>query len=299
MQTTLLKRLEIIKNAISIEEEDLIFMQVEKLKQLKLDEQTNIIVQLIESQQFENVIQLIEQYKQDHTGISVYEDHAIQGLKLELKILEDSVNHLSDEKLECQRQINHFNSEYMLRLGDLINAILKLQTSSKHLDEEQQKKAQEHYESFQQEQQEQLSELTEKLSANEKKKLKKAYRQASRLCHPDKLSDEIKEQGETIFKSLNEAYRRHDLKRVTQILSDLKNGIGFNVASDKINDKEILQKRVAALRVKVNALENEIQLLKEDEVYQKIQKIENFDEYFNVIKLSLKSELKHLQESHT
>ena len=87
MPNDILKRLHIIKNAVAMEDDDLIAMQVQKLEKLPLDEQVQHILALISAQQFQDVIQLVEQYKHDSSGLSVYEDPQIQGLKLELKLL--------------------------------------------------------------------------------------------------------------------------------------------------------------------------------------------------------------------
>jgi hypothetical protein len=60
MPNTILKRLDIIKNAVAMEDEELITMQVVKLQVLVLDAQVARILALIQAQQFQDVIQLIE-----------------------------------------------------------------------------------------------------------------------------------------------------------------------------------------------------------------------------------------------
>ena len=294
MQSALLKRLEIIKNAVSIEDDDLIEMQLVKLKQSELDESALHIVTLIESQQFERVIQLIEQYKQDNSGLMVFEDPQVQGLTLELKVLENTANELSDEKIEVERQINHFNSEYMLQLGEVIEEILKLKTTLDNTVEQQQESEQAH-KSFHQNYHQQLDDLTERLTDKERKELKKAYRQASKLCHPDKLNDEFKEKGEVFFKALNEAYRRQNLKQVEQILANLESGGSLNIASDEINDKGLLQKKITVLRDGIKLLEIEIKQLQENEAYQRIQSIDDMRVYFSELKQALETELEELR----
>jgi DnaJ-domain-containing protein 1 len=294
MQNNLIKRLEIIKNAVAMEEDDLIAMQLQKLKQLELDDAVQHIVELIQSQQYKDVIQLIGQYKNDNSGLTVFEDPQIQGLKLELKVLENRANELSDEKIEYERQINNFNSEYMQRLGELIEEILKYQSESVYETEEDQQEAQEAYESFQDSYEEQLADLPEELTDEEKKKLKKAYRRASRLCHPDKLADEFKDVGTAIFKDLNTAYQHQDLKRVIEILETLKSGGKMNIASDSIDNKTILQQRINTLRNKISTLESEIQHLKDNETYQIIQDIEDRETYFSELQEEFEAQLEEL-----
>jgi len=54
------------------------------------------------------------------------------------------------------------------------------------------------------------------LSEEDNQRLKKMYRQASLLCHPDKNIE-----GEAIFIELNNAYQKNDIFKVEQILNNL------------------------------------------------------------------------------
>lgn len=297
MNSTILKRLEIVKFAISIDDEELIFEQLHKLKKFTLDEKVEHIVNLIGSSQFKDVIQLIDLYKKDNSSLVIFEDPKIQGLRTELKILEDRVNELSDEKIEYERIINNFNSEHMLRLGSVIEEILRLraQLENSSIDE---KAAQQEYHSFHNNYQQQLKNLPEQLTGDEKKILKSAYRRASRLCHPDKLVGKYKAKGEEIFKELNDAYRRQNLKILEEILTSLESGLVMKVASNSIDDIALLQKRVAVLLDRIRILEDEIYRLRNSEVFKKIQSIEDMDKYFSELKEELEKELAQLREDN-
>jgi DnaJ-domain-containing protein 1 len=295
MHNDILKRLDIIKNAVAMEEDDLIAMQLAKLKQLELDEKALHIIALIETHQFQNIIQLIEQYKHDSSGLTVFEDSQVQGLKLELKVLENRLNELSDSQAELEQQINEFNSEYMQRLGSLIEEILKKRAKLPSDDPKQQQEAQRDYEEFAQSYQQQLKDTPQTLTAEEQQQLKAAYRKASRLCHPDKLADEFKEQGAEIFKALNEAYRNQDLQRVAEILQHLETGKPLSSASDSINDKEVLKAKIADLRKCIIELEAEITALQNSDIYQQIQQIKDRESYFAELEQALKQELNALE----
>lgn len=304
MYLEIIKRLEIIKSAVAIEEEELIEMQLEKLKGFELDDRVLEIVTLIESRRFETVPGLIEQYKQDQSGLAVYEDEAVQGLKYELKILENTLNGLTNEKNEYERLLHEFNAEYILRLGALIEKILCLRY--RHYAEmvdvypefaEEAEEAQKAYESFRQNNEEQLQDLPNTLTEDEKKELKELYRKASRLSHPDVVSDEFKQQGEEVFKSLNEAYRQQNLTRVREILLHLETGQSFGIASDSVSDKEILRKKIGILRQHLEQLEEEIKLIKEDETFKTLQKIKDREAYFAGLEQKLTEELASLQKN--
>lgn len=126
----LLKRLDIIKNAVAMEEEDLIEMQLQKLKSYELDVSIQHIIQLIQSHSYENVIQLIEEYKNVHNGMVVFEDPKM--VRLELKVLERELKNLTEKKNDYTIDIDDFNREYSLWLGGIIQQILSLREQILH-----------------------------------------------------------------------------------------------------------------------------------------------------------------------
>jgi transposase len=75
----------------------------------------------------------------------VFQDPQIQGLKLELKLLENRLNELTDTQADLERQINKFNSDYMRRLGSLIEAILKKRAELFSYDTAEQQEAQQDF----------------------------------------------------------------------------------------------------------------------------------------------------------
>lgn len=290
MHITLLKRLDIIKNAVAMEDEELIAMQIAKLEVMPLDARVAQIVALIKAQKFQDVIQLIEQYKCDSMGLVLFDDPQIQGLKLELKLLEINLNDKSDEFAELERVLNEFNNEYYMRLGSLIQAILKLRIGQS----EQDPQAQQEYEEFTHEFEQQKNDPIQELSPDQQQELKIAYRNASKLCHPDKLPDEFKSQGTEIFKELARAYRNQNLSRVNEILQQLQSGKPFKNASEIINNKEELLAKIASLRLRLTQLESEINALIQSEQYQKTIAIKDREAYFAGLEKELCEELHDL-----
>ena len=304
MYLEIVKRLEIIKNAVAIEEDELIEMQLKKLKLFDLDEEVLQIIELIKTKHFETVPQRINQYRQDRVGVVLYEDEAVQALKYELKILENTLYVLTNEKNEYERQLNEFNAEYILRLGELIENILQLRY--KHyaniVDEfpefkDEAEEAENVYQDFKYSSKKQLDDLPNPLTDAEKKELKRLYRKASRLSHPDVVSDEFKSRGEITFKLLNEAYRKQNILRVKEILLYLENGQDFGIASDTVNDKEVLRSKIELLREHLQQIEIEISLIKEDDAFQSLQKIEDKEGYFINLEQQLTQELDSLEQN--
>jgi hypothetical protein len=153
----------------------------------------------------------------------------------------------------------------------------------------------EEYEEFHREYEEVLNQERFELNDEEKKELKKLFRKAARLCHPDIVTKELQEQAHEITSQLNEAYAQKDLTRVKKILDMLENGVYFEVASDKLENTDKLKHKIAELRAKVAAVTEELEAIKKDETYKTIEEIDDWDAYFNEVRENLEKEYSMLQ----
>jgi len=235
---------------------------------------------------------------QKYSEVTVNKYPVYHDLIFELKLLENRLDLLADEKIEYERQINIFNSEYIVRFGSLVEEILKRRADlfSEKLDPRFEE-AQLDYEEFGRIYLQQLQDLPVSLTDDEKQQLKIIYRKASRLCHPDKLADDAKAKGEEIFKALNAAYRNQDLKRLQDIFLKLEAQNTYMVAaSERIDDRTILQKKIIILQEHIATLEAEIKCLQENEIYKRIQTITDMNDYFSHLELELQAELEILSE---
>ncbi len=304
----ILKRLELIKTAISIEDSEIIDLQVEKIALIEHDDEIAEILTLISNNNYVNVVSLIESYIQKYNGVVIYEDPEIQGLKIELKIFEDMLQILSDEKSEYIYTLDTFNDRYSLELGELIQEILELkkELSFKELQEidedtdeyepakEKYEEAEKIYDDFSSSYEEHLDNKQLELSDEDKKELKTLYKKASKLCHPDVVLENEREKAEEIFKILNEAYSKNDLGKVIDILNDLESSSTFNVTSDVIDNSELLKQKIQELKEKIDILKAEILDILEDENYIAVTSIDNYNEYFNDLREKLQIELEEL-----
>jgi chromosome segregation ATPase len=377
----ILKRLELIKTSISIEDHEIIELQISKLSTMAIDDDVRNILEKLSNNDFGSVMVDIESYLVRYSGVVIYEDKEIQGLKLELKVLENQLQELSEQKSEYLNELNEFNTQYTLRLGELIQNILKIKKDIKYrffkakedefqnvmdgyeeakdeykelkiqkealekelseIDEfddrydelyeelqklkveleakeqevnQKRKKAKEAKEEFEddevtkeyEESEEDYEEFSNEyesvkkqdrfeLNEEEKAELKKLFRKASKLCHPDIVADELKEQATAIMQQLNDAYSKKDLERVKEILANLEKGIIFDFASDTIKDKELLKEKIKDVRERMDALKEEIEEIKSNESFTIIQETDDLDEYFDKLKSDLQEELDRLQ----
>ena len=362
-----LKRLDLIQTSIELNDTDIIALQVAKLENLEPDDELQSILQQLESLEYASALQDIEAYLAKYKGVVAYVNPEVKGLKLELKMLEQKLQDLDALKNEQLSTIDEFNTLYSLKVGDIIEKILKrkkellaeqvakmqemfeqekahyeeaknkaqkLEEELEELDEfdddydevyeawqeakeeantqrkkvkeakeeleedeefQEYEEVKEEYEEFHREYEEVLNQERFELNDDEKKELKKLFRKAARLCHPDIVTKELQDQAHEITAQLNEAYAQKDLNRVKKILDMLENGIYFDTASDKLENTEKLKHKITELREKVTIITEELEAIKADETFNTIEDIDDWDAYFNEVRENLEKEYRELQ----
>jgi curved DNA-binding protein CbpA len=133
------------------------------------------------------------------------------------------------------------------------------------------------------------------LNDAQRAELKALYKKTALMCHPDKVSEELREMAEQIFKELNEANGKNDINRVREIHDDLLKQ-KFQSRSDTVNEYDKLVVVRISLHSKQKALLHELHTMKETETYQTIMGIEDWDSYFQRTKEALEEQLNNLLE---
>jgi hypothetical protein len=134
-----------------------------------------------------------------------------------------------------------------------------------------------------------------RLKPEEEQLLKRMFRQACKLCHPDVAANGDKQAAEATFIALKEAYAQQDLNRVGDILDQLLQNRPFTAYSDTLGDKETLRTEIGFLRLRVRAIRREVEELKQSPPYQKVVGIEDFDSYFDEMKAKLRHQINRLK----
>lgn len=149
----IIKRLEIIKSAIELEDEEIIFQQVAHLKNEPLSVVPGTIVQAIEERRFSDALREISAWLQSQRAVSTWQDPAIAASKLELKALETQLRDLIDKRNTRIQILDDFNDLYHLRLGPLMSRILELRkqlaASAQRKQEAERKRREKDYQSCQ------------------------------------------------------------------------------------------------------------------------------------------------------
>lgn len=222
-------------------------------------------------------------------------DDDLNQLKLEVKNLESKVNYYVNEKAELEKLLADFQYKHTIELGDLILEILQLKQVKFERDTKEFKDAEDdankYNEQFKREKKRQKFDL----NVNEKLELKKQFRKASFLCHPDKIVEELKEEASKVFCELKTAYEANDLNRVNEILHRLESGNLFNSLTENVSEKEELKILIEKLKNEILNLENDILWIKKCDTYKTIIVIDDFDNYFKKTKENLQLELDELK----
>jgi hypothetical protein len=295
---SIIKRLEILKNYMLLEDIEELERGILKLKEFDFNSDIEEIIQNIDKKEFTEAINRIQEFISKNQKLSIWIDPEIAALKLEMKNFENQITAFDTEKIELNKILSEFQHRHAIELGEIILDILKLRKIKFKEDKEKFKEAEkdekDYGKSFD------IEKGKEILSLNKEQKveLKKKYREATVLCHPDKFANEsidIQKQVEAIFKELNEANAKNDLKHVTEILEKLKKGILSTSKGDGLTDKDILRLTIDRLKMKLREIESAIIAIKESDTFQTIINIEDWDDYFYQTKEELKIELEELK----
>ena len=295
----IIKRLEILKNYIILEDIEDVNSESIKLLQYNFNSDLKNIIQSIKNGELADAIKQIEQLISKNNQISIWTDPEIAALKLEIKILENQLVSFDNEKTELESFLNDFQRKHTMNVGEIISQILKFRKlkfkNDKEKFEEAENDEKEYNKQFELEKKKEIFDL----SIDDEKELKKAYRKAVVLCHPDKFSQEspeIQKQAEQMMIELSLAYEKKDLKRVNEILNNLKKGILTTSNGVENSDKIKLRALANQLRSKIKDIENEIINIKQSEQYQAILEIEDWETYFEILKTQLNNELNLLKQ---
>lgn len=294
----IIKRLEILKNYILLEDIEELDKETHKLREYDFNADLDAIIDDVTKEEFASAIAKIQNFISKNQQLSIWTDPEIAALKLEIKNLENQLNAFDNEKTELEKIISEFQHRHILELSEIILEILRLRKLKFKYDKTKYEEAENDERQYREQVDSEKEKEIFKLTDEQKFELKKKYRKASVLCHPDKFVNEpieIQKQAEEIFKELNEANAKNNLQRVSEILANLEKGILSTSLGDKLTDKDKLRATLNRLKTKVKILEAAIIALKESETFKTIISIENWDIYFEETKQKLINELKELQ----
>jgi hypothetical protein len=308
------KRLDLVSNLIDLHDFDDIPTQIKKLERMPGNPQLVVIIELLVQQEFTAADDHIRAYVKQLRAMIPFRDAKVEQLRQELLTLEFQINALSDQKIECEVLIGGFLHRHHGFLGELILEYLsvKMELVARGLEdiadddgvsEEEKRRATEEMEEAENdytdysERYRQIEEDTPPppISAEDKNKIKKLYKKASMLCHPDRVDEKQKDKASEIFQRLEKAYRDNDLEGVEAIHLSLTTGASLGDRAMGLSDRERLESAVEELRTKVGKIRGELNTLMAGETWNTLSSVDDWDEYFKGHQAQLKKQIEEIK----
>ncbi len=289
----IIKRLEIIKNLIILEDIDDVKIATQKLIEYDFNFDIESIIKSVNRKEYARAVSIIQKFINTNQQLAIWNDPEIAGIRLEIKLLENQINAFDNEKIELEKILSDFQYHHTLELGNLILEILNLR-KIKYKNHKKEAESEADYYNYSKQFETDKVKRQFKLNEEEKQELKKKFRKATTLCHPDKVNEEQKAEAEKIFITLKKAYDEYDIEKVNQILVDLQNENSFVSNTDSITEKKQLFTVLKQLKQNLKKIEKEIILIKESETFTTIFNITNWESYFKETRIQLEDELQNL-----
>lgn len=183
------------------------------------------------------------------TKLIPHEGNKAQQLRYEIVGLKQTLETIETKIDAFHHAMYAFEREYQRRLGDLAEAVVLLRAQL-----------------GMSERGRSVTSVQTQLADEDYQQLKIAYRQAAKLCHPDRLSAAHQTVGLQLFDTLNKAYRLQDLVQVEHILWQLQSGHAFN-NTKVITTYALLAKRKTLLELLIVQQQDRLAQLKMREDY--------------------------------
>jgi hypothetical protein len=279
------RRLEMVRNLVLLGEQDDMGTHLRKLRPVAEELQLTRIIAALDNGEYRAALEEIEVYLRKATALVVAGFADIPRLRFQLESLELRLESLSDEKAELERRLITFNRRHDDALGDLIQRTLKARAELARLiaanrkgglgrDEVEAaaKEAEDTYQDYAHQHEElQRSEPLPMLDDDEEREIKRLYRKACSLCHPDKFPEERKDAAHRAFVDLQDAYKANDLARIREIYTQLAAG-GLPVTrSTTLSEVEALKAAIAELEHAIAKLVLELKAVQESDAVRLVE----------------------------
>lgn len=117
---------------------------------------------------------------------------------------------------------------------------------------------------------EEVAKQTYRLDATEQASLKRLYREAAQLCHPDRVTAAHRLVATAKFQELQSAYQRQDRAAVLGLLENLRRGL-FTAATNALTSVQVLRERRDALAATHTTLVRDLTALRSNSAYELAQ----------------------------
>jgi len=281
--TNVFYRVKAIKSLLVVKEYSIALNQLYKLNK---EEVLNPIVNnfvadltiLIEKKETYKAVKKIDELISSKSSIQVFNDPEIHALRNEVSYLKAYIHILINRKSELLKTIQLFQIKHNEILGPITKKILETKIKLNKNNPKEKEKAENEYDRFKKNSEEVNKNKPKSISKKELIEIKKYYREASKLCHPDLVEEKFKTKANQVFIDLNTAYQNNDTLKVQKILKELK--VGIFGEQHPTNKKRELIDMVNQMRNKIESIKMELDTIRNSETYIVINSLGDWDEYF-------------------
>jgi len=139
-------------------------------------------------------------------------------------------------------------------------------------------------------------EIHYELTKDEQLELKRLYKKAARLCHPDIVQKHLKDDAQDLFKELNKAYKDKNIELIREMMIFLKDGDIFSVDSSENDNKSSLKKDIKQLNSRKNIILQEIKFLLSEHEFSFVFSLDE-KQHFKLVREQLISLFKELKNN--
>lgn len=296
----LLKKLEVIKTLLRMEDTDYLDLRLQELESYRTDQHIAHIYRLLQQKLYSDAIVQIKEFVQHHQYLQECIEPPIETIRREIQQLEIDITTISNEYNETQKTLQKFSTAHTESLGDILQAILlqskiKSEKEAKENEDKQAafEEAKKDYEDYTKSHEAAKLQQPKTLTPQEQKELRKLYRRTSLKCHPDRVVEELQAEAEEIFVELNQAYKQNDLEKIRAISEQLKAGIML-AKSEGVTTLKKLESTYKSLLQKLENWQEKLDQLQQQPTYQTISRIDNWETYFEETKVTLQEQLDRL-----
>jgi len=304
-----LKRLSVIQSLLTLHETEDLPKHVERLEAEALaDSRLSGILRALRAHRYAEATGLLQAFVAAYAQVRVWEDPLLPALQLEIRVLEAELLALEAERAEAARLLLTFDLWHQRELGELLQAVLALRRDMARYFRQESTYAESEYQRAKQRYEQQAHDREEAravaahsftLAADERATLKKLYREAAQLAHPDRVAPAHQSAATDMFQQVLSAYQRQDLAALQAHLHQLRRGL-FTAATPAPSSVDALRARRDALAANHAALLRELVEIRAAEAFQLAQAEEAEREaYLTTNRSALQAERDRLQAQLT
>ena len=247
-----LKRLAVIQSLLTLHETEDLPKHLERLEAENLpDTRLTAVLTALRAHRYAEATARLQEFVAAYAQVRVWEDPLLPALQLEIRLLEAELLALEAERAEAHRLLMNFELWHQRELGELLQEVLGLRRDvarytrqeSAYSESEYQRAKQRYQQQAQdREQAQEVAAHTFALDDGGRATLKKLYREAAQLCHPDRVADAYQKEATQAFQQVQNAYQRQDIAGLQAYLLNLRKGV-FTAATTQTSVERLKVRR--------------------------------------------------------